>query len=255
MIFTVYHEYIDQYFSERFKRLLLDVRNCGHPVFIASDNFSAEQIEQRIGLNLRDETIHIYSGMTPAEIRVRGITAARRMAEVIYFCDSDDYFSLERFEALPEGVNVVVNNLSPYRGNEPNSMISEGKIFRTPPQDYFSGFKFLKYNFFGMSNTAVKTDLLWTDLSRLINCPVFDWGIWTLIIEEHFDSLSLKFVDLPLTKYGIHGLNSLGLPGSKSERDLKRKFHEWRVGHQIFPDRVGDDYQSISSPPFGFWFE
>jgi len=152
---------------------------------------------------------------TPAKNREYGINyCIKRKYDILIFGDSDDYFSNNRVELSLNMLNsndIVVNDVS---------LFSDRGVYETM---YISNrlsdnskvnFNYIKNkNIFGLSNTALKINIL-SKVSFDKDLVAVDWYLYKSLLKN---SCKAIFTNKAITYYRQHKDNTIGLQAGKGK--------------------------------------
>ena len=191
-------DFFDSLSAQTYKDFDVVVVNDGYKDF--------EKIKEKYSkLNI----IELYCKDTPAKNREFGINFCKnKKYEYLIFGDSDDYFSQNRIECslgLLKNNDIVVNDLSLFDNNGTyedmyisNRLESKSKI----------NYKYIQNkNIFGLSNTAIKTNIL-TRVSFDEHIIAVDWELYKGLLKDGFSAI---FTNEMITYYRQHKDNTVGL--------------------------------------------
>ena len=140
----------------------------------------------------------------------------------IIFTDCDDISKENRIDIVSNLLNtyhIVLNDLDiiNLNGNEGEMMIFSERYGETGKillPDLLTG------NMMGLSNTAVKTEILQGCPALISGDPIaFDWYLWSSVLLAGHEA---KFTAETSTQYRVYGDNVAGLPQSLNEKTVAR---------------------------------
>ena len=159
--------------------------------------------------------------------------ALNQSIEKIIFADCDDIMHPDRLEISLEKLtyfDVVVNDVCLFNNN-----LNLDKYFSNSLSNLQNIDLNMLYekNFMGLSNTAVKSEVLKMNLKPSNPyLKAYDWFLWSKILLKKKSTI---FIDKPLTKYRIHGNNIAHLNKNFSELEVingikvkKNHYNEFR---------------------------
>lgn len=143
--------------------------------------------------------------------------------DIIFFGDSDDYFSCDRLAKSLEkhltGSDIVFNDIN---------IIDQGGqlITKNYWSDRFNGDQInpkeiLKYNFLGLGNTSIKSEILKMEFNFRRDLLMIDWAFYLQIIFKH-NNLKISFSENPIN-YRQHSNNAIGLKKSLNSELIKKR--------------------------------
>lgn len=235
IVFTTVYKIMEDY--------LIDFLNClnaqtylDYKLLILNDGL--ENLSSYINnYNFDVEIIDIKGNLSISEVRQKGIEyCIKNKYEYIIFADSDDYFSNDRIEKsldyLKSGNDIIINNLSIVNNNK-IPMCND--YFRELIGKKISFIDEIDGNYFGLSNTAVRTELL----KKVIPIPkyieVVDWWIFSILCY-HTDKI--YFVKNVYTYYRQYANNYIGakkvLNKDAIMKGIKVKRHQYYSLYRYF---------------------
>jgi glycosyltransferase involved in cell wall biosynthesis len=150
---------------------------------------------------------------TPAKNREYGVNyCIEYKYDVLIFGDSDDYFSENRVEVSLGALNdndVIVNDVSLFDNNG----IYEAMYMSNRLNDGLKvSYNYIKNkNIFGLSNTALKTNIL----NKVIfdkDLVAVDWHLYKMLLKNGCNAI---FTNKAITYYRQHKDNTVGLKAVK----------------------------------------
>jgi len=186
-------------------------------VVVANDGYSNfNEIKLKYGkLNI----VELECSNTPAKNREYGINyCIERKYDILIFGDSDDYFSNNRVELALEALNsndIVVNDVSLF---DNNGTYEDMYISNRLENDSKVNFNYIKNkNIFGLSNTALKINIL-SKVSFDKDLVAVDWYLYKGLLKNGCKAI---FTNKAITYYRQHKDNTVGLQA------LKGKYYLW----------------------------
>lgn len=186
--------YLDDYFNSIYNQ--------------STNDFDLLIIEDGIQLPkkyIKDNTIK--KGMTNktlAEIREYGIKYAKdNNYDIIVFTDTDDYFSLNRIENCILNINnndFWVNALITFDTSSKESV-------RISIPDDLEFKQILDRNFFGLSNTAISTRVIYKNFYIPKDLVAVDWWIFSVLL---MNGMKYQVDNNSITYYRQHSANAAG---------------------------------------------
>ena len=182
------------------------------------DSLSGQTYDNFYDVKMKYQNLSIielpYSD-TPAKNREYGINyCIKRKYDILIFGDSDDYFSNNRVELSLNMLNsndIVVNDVS---------LFSDRGVYETM---YISNrlsdnskvnFNYIKNkNIFGLSNTALKINIL-SKVSFDKDLVAVDWYLYKSLLKN---SCKAIFTNKAITYYRQHKDNTIGLQAGKGK--------------------------------------
>lgn len=226
---------IERYFDDFFKSLEVQTFK-DFDVLIINDGLKGfEAYKKRFsGLKI----VEIEFTETPARIREFGIKQAlRRGYNAIVFGDADDYFAKNRVEVsktLLKRFDIVVNDIELV--NENGEQIKKGYLSRRIKDKEALGIQHIRdRNFMGLSNTAVRSELL-AGLEIKRELIAVDWFIFSVLLLKGSKAV---FTSETETFYRQHGGNTIGLDSmdnKKLKNAIKAKLLHFREMAKYYPE-------------------
>ena len=186
-------------------------------VVVANDGYSNfNEIKLKYGkLNI----VELEYSNTPAKNREYGINyCIERKYDILIFGDSDDYFSNNRVELALEALNsndIVVNDVSLF---DNNGTYEDMYISNRLENDSKVNFNYIKNkNIFGLSNTALKINIL-SRVSFDKDLVAVDWHLYKGLLKNGCKAI---FTNKAITYYRQHKDNTVGLQA------IKGKYYLW----------------------------
>ena len=182
-------------------------------VVVANDGYSNfNEIKLKYGkLNI----VELECSNTPAKNREYGINyCIERKYDILIFGDSDDYFSNNRVELALEALNsndIVVNDVSLF---DNNGTYEDMYISNRLENDSKVNFNYIKNkNIFGLSNTALKINIL-SKVSFDKDLVAVDWYLYKGLLKNGCKAI---FTNKAITYYRQHKDNTVGLQATKGK--------------------------------------
>ena len=186
-------------------------------VVVVNDGYSNfNEIKLKYGkLNI----VELEYSNTPAKNREYGINyCIERKYDILIFGDSDDYFSNNRVELALEALNsndIVVNDVSLF---DNNGTYEDMYISNRLENDSKVNFNYIKNkNIFGLSNTALKINIL-SKVSFDKDLVAVDWYLYKGLLKNGCKAI---FTNKAITYYRQHKDNTVGLQA------IKGKYYLW----------------------------
>lgn len=160
--------------------------------------------------------IEVLSSKTPVQNRIKGLNFIQaEKYEYLFFGDSDDYFQNNRISVsknLLQKNDIVVNDLVLF-----NETFQSNNIFN---DIQFSKEDLIHENIFGLSNTAIKTNILnEIDLNPKSDIIAYDWYLFSLLV---FKATKFEFTSKTKSFYRQYELNTIGLSFKLDEKSLEK---------------------------------
>lgn len=211
---------VDNLIAEDFFISLKNQTNQDFDLIIVNDGFSELEFFIKKYKSLRIRVLP-FSGST-AKNRENGIKyCLDKGYEYIIFCDFDDYFSKNRVEnslSFLKKYKIVVNEIIPF--NHETKIEDEGYISkRMCNLETFSPEFLFDKNICGMSNTAVKTDII-CDFSLPDDIIGIDWYFFSMIMLK--SNIKGIFTNESATYYRQYENNTLGIGALPNKSKLKK---------------------------------
>lgn len=211
-VYPLITEFLKEFFSSLDKQTIKDF-----DTLVFSDKFNEEL------------SLYSYSGEVIKNIENLSISKVRKYIieyalkkeyDLLIFCDADDIMKEDRVEKLITDYKKTngefgfyYNNLYTleekkdfYKGNLPNQVNSESKLE--------------KYNFLGMSHTAINLKLtkdIWKDFKVTDDVIAFDWYMHSYILSKGFKGIKVDTI----TYYRIYENNIAGDTNILNEKKLE----------------------------------
>ena len=186
-------------------------------VVVANDGYSNfNEIKLKYGkLNI----VELECSNTPAKNREYGINyCIERKYDILIFGDSDDYFSNNRVELALEALNsndIVVNDVSLF---DNDGTYEDMYISNRLENDSKVNYDYIKNkNIFGLSNTALKINIL-SKVSFDKDLVAVDWYLYKGLLKNGCKAI---FTNKAITYYRQHKDNTVGLQA------IKGKYYLW----------------------------
>ena len=186
-------------------------------VVVVNDGYSNfNEIKLKYGkLNI----VELECSNTPAKNREYGINyCIERKYDILIFGDSDDYFSNNRVELALEALNsndIVVNDVSLF---DNNGTYEDMYISNRLENDSKVNYDYIKNkNIFGLSNTALKINIL-SRVSFDKDLVAVDWHLYKGLLKNGCKAI---FTNKAITYYRQHKDNTVGLQA------IKGKYYLW----------------------------
>lgn len=167
--------------------------------------------------------------------------------KIIFFCDSDDFFNENRIAKSLEmhltGSDIVFNDLNLV--DQKSKLIIKNYWAERFKDDRIEPMELLKYNFLGLGNTSINSDILKTELKFKRDFLMVDWAFYLQIILKN-NNLKISFSDIPIS-YRQHDNNAIGLKKPwdseliKKRIRLKIKFLEF---YKYLDHKVEDEIEN-----------
>jgi glycosyltransferase involved in cell wall biosynthesis len=163
--------------------------------------------------------IELSCSGTPAKNREYGINyCIERKYDILIFGDSDDYFSNNRVELLLNMLNsndIVVNDVSLF---DDRGVYEAMYISNRLENDSKVNYDYIKNkNIFGLSNTALKINIL-SKVSFDKDLVAVDWYLYKGLLKNGCKAI---FTNIAITYYRQHKDNTVGLQA------IKGKYYLW----------------------------
>ena len=157
--------------------------------------------------------VELAYSSTPAKNREHGINyCIENKYDVLVFGDSDDYFSDNRVELLLSALNhndIIVNDVSLF---DDNGVYEDKYMSNRLKNDSNVGYDFIQNkNIFGLSNTALKTNVL-NKVTFDQNLIAVDWCLYKELLKNGCNAV---FTNKAITYYRQYKNNTVGLQAIK----------------------------------------
>lgn len=172
-------------------------------LWIGVDQLSIAEIEKAAHQHLAAEFVFAQPGDTPAMIRNRALEQMVGRYETIIFVDSDDILFPTRVESAKQFLQRydVVGTAMQLIGQSGNSL---DITFSPPPVSDYTTILF-RWNVFGLSNTAYRSEIVQKCLPIPPDCIAVDWYLATMALLH---GSRLGFDNSPQMYYRQHGANT-----------------------------------------------
>tara|TARA_Y100000588_G_scaffold393459_1_gene509563 strand:+ start:382 stop:1242 length:861 start_codon:yes stop_codon:yes gene_type:complete len=196
-------------FIEDFFRSLQNQSDPSFDLIIVNDGFgSLKRLLQEFSqLNIIELTIQ----GTPAHIRNRAIEfIVLQKYKYLIWGDSDDYFEHNRVEVIKKLLvthDIIVNDFDLVTAN--NKTIKQSYLSNRFDDKYaISITDIVDYNFLGLTNTGLRTELLqnFRASDRII---AYDWFLFSCVISKR--NANTIFTNQTKSFYRQHHFNTIGL--------------------------------------------
>jgi glycosyltransferase involved in cell wall biosynthesis len=163
--------------------------------------------------------VELAYSSTPAKNREYGINyCIENKYDVLVFGDSDDYFSDNRVELLLSALNdndIIVNDVSLF---DDNGVYEDMYMSNRLKNDSNVGYDYIQNkNIFGLSNTALKTNVL-NKVTFDQNLIAVDWCLYKGLLKNGCNAV---FTNKAITYYRQYKNNTVGLQA------IKGKYYLW----------------------------
>tara|TARA_B100000401_G_C52804700_1_gene720484 strand:- start:165 stop:1070 length:906 start_codon:yes stop_codon:yes gene_type:complete len=208
-IFPNSKEFLDDFFKS-----LVNQTDLDYDLIVVNDSFKEFNIYKNKYNTLN--IIELKSSDSHIQNRINGINYVLENNYLhLIFGDSDDYFSKNRVALSKEMLNhydIIVNDLVIF------------DVFNRI-ENIFKDINFIKKdlvnkNIFGLSNTALRTNIL-TTLKINTKTPIiaFDWYLFSILV---FNDYNFKFTSKTQTFYRQHNFNTLGIDFKIDDQKLSK---------------------------------
>lgn len=172
-------------------------------LWIGVDQLSIAEIEKTVQHHLVAEFIFSKPDDTPSMIRNRALEQIVGRYDAIIFVDSDDILAatrvaaakqfLQRYEVTGTAMHLIDQSGAPL------------DFIFTPPQLSDYGSILFRWNIFGLSNTAYRSEIVSRCLPIPPDCTAVDWYLATMSLLH---GSRLGFDNNPQMYYRQHGANT-----------------------------------------------
>lgn len=231
VVFPLIERFLDNFFKSLEEQTTKDF-----DVIVINDGLKGFDAYKKRFRGLR--IIEIEFNDTPAKIRELGIKQAlSRGYKAIVFGDADDYFAHNRVEVsktLLERFDIVVNDIELV--NARGEQLIKGYLSkRIKNKQVVAPDDIRDSNFMGLSNTAVRTELLeGLEINREL--IAVDWFIFSVLLKKGSKAV---FTSETETFYRQHGGNTIGLDSmdnKKLKNAIKAKLLHFREMAKYYPE-------------------
>lgn len=172
-------------------------------LWIGVDQLSIAEIEKAAQQQLAAEYIISKPGDTPAMIRNRALEEIVGRYESIIFVDSDDILYPTRVEAAKQFLRYYDVAGSAMQLIDQSGTLLDIVFAPLPMSDYAS--ILFRWNIFGLSNTAYRSEVVHRCLPIPPDCIAVDWYLATMSLLH---GSKLGFDNNPQMYYRQHGTNT-----------------------------------------------
>jgi hypothetical protein len=172
-------------------------------LWIGVDQLSIAEIEKAAQQHLVAEFIFAKPGDTPAMIRNRALEQMVGRYNAIIFVDSDDILAATRVEAAKQFLqHYDVIGTAMHLIDQSGAPLNF--TFSPPPMSDYTSILF-RWNIFGLSNTAYRSEIVSRCLPIPPDCIAVDWYLATMSLLH---GSRLGFDNKPQMYYRQHGANT-----------------------------------------------
>lgn len=212
-------------------------------LFIVNDGLEVTELEKMISkFNFKSVILNINESVPISKVREEGFKfVLKNKFNYIIFADADDFFAEERVEKslyYLKNNDVVWNNVSIVDDCE---NLLEKTYFNIKDKSNNIFVKLGDKNYFGLSNTAIRSDLL----NEIIPIPndiiAVDWWMYSILTYHKY---RIFFIEEALTFYRQHDLNTIGtnINENKILRGiLVKKYNYYYLSKYFY--RINDIFQ------------
>lgn len=207
-------------------------------LWIGVDQLSIAEIEKAAHQHLAAEFIFALPGDTPAMIRNRALEQMVGRYETIIFVDSDDILFptrvesakqfLQRYDVVGTAMQLIDQSGTPLDINFSPLLISDYTTI------------LFRWNVFGLSNTAYRSELVKKCLPIPPDCITVDWYLATMALLH---GSMLGFDGNPQMYYRQHGANTARIIPPFTPKQVLIATQIVRQHQLIFIDRITVEMQ------------
>jgi glycosyltransferase involved in cell wall biosynthesis len=185
--------------------------------------------------------IEIKYRNTPAKNREYAINFVKDNGyEMVVFADSDDYIANNRVNKIVELLHdndIVVNDLSLFCGEGIYSENYLSNRIENNRSIFISDIR--EQNFFGLSNTALRVEIL-CDVTFNKNLIAVDWYLYSVLLMNHKRAV---FTNETVTYYRQYPDNTVGL-GKVTEESVRREI-EIKKMHYLCLSELDETFEDL----------
>ena len=187
-LYTTVYSGVEKYLSAWYQSVKAQT-DQNFDVWIGVDGLDVGAVNVAIRARPSVKWVLGREGDSPAQIRQRAIEQIVRQYPAVVLTDSDDILAPTRVEAARAALQESdVSGCAMRIVDEEERDL--GLVFQ-PPEEIELQTILARYNVFGLSNTAYRTELLARCLPLPVDCVLIDWFLatfaWTLGASFHFD--------------------------------------------------------------------
>lgn len=183
--------------------------------------------------------IEIKFSDSPAKIREYGLKYLGEQGyHYVVFGDSDDYFPENRVKIALDYLvdyDIMVNDLT-IVDNKKNILDDRYLSTRLTNKQVIDGSCILDKNFMGLSNTAVRVEIL-RDLTIPSELIAVDWYMYTVLLQRGRRAV---FTDDTITYYRQHDNNLVGM--NKFDDEMLLRGLDVKMRHYTALSSIGEDF-------------
>lgn len=234
-----------------------------YTLLIINDGVSEDLLEKELNcFDINFVIVNNHLKKSPPELRTwMLIEAKQRKCNLLVLGDSDDYFSANRVKRIAECATQNSNCTFFY-----NTIIRTDNqpVMPDLPERSINYESIADFNFLGMSNTAIRVDMLSVEfLMSLYECnqPIYDWYLFSRILINNNMGL---FVKGCYTYYRFHENNTIGNQIRNVEaiqREVEVKLKHYNLLAKYSEDAASrysmynkDDYRLINTSMLYYWW-
>lgn len=200
-VYTTVYPGVERYLSAWYQSVLLQT-DCNFDLWIGVDLLSTDQVIAALGEKPRATFVKGKRGDSPAQIRQKAIARIVEEYIAVIFVDSDDLLYPFRVEAARETLtthDVVACAMSIVDEEGRDLGITFGSSITEE-----LGVLLPRYNIFGLSNTAYRSEILRRCISFPAECVLIDWYLATKAWDR---GAKMYFDTSPRMKYRQYAAN------------------------------------------------
>lgn len=187
-LYTTVYPSVERYLGEWWRSVAAQ-SDQDFDLWIGADGLDAEAVYAAMGARPAAEWVFAEPGDTPAQIRERAIRRIVARYPAVVFADSDDVLAPSRIAGARAALRTLDVSACALRIIDEDGR-DVGCTFGPPPEADPAEL-LPRYNVFGLSNTAYRSDVLARCLPVPPQCVLFDWAIavraWMLGARLGFD--------------------------------------------------------------------
>jgi len=237
-LYTTVYPGVERYLPDWYRSVQAQT-DKNFDLWIGVDSLTEDQVIEAIGQDPRARWFKAHDDVTPAAIRQGAIEEIIQSYPAVVFVDSDDLLEPSRVEAARNDLRTWdVSACALHIIDESGRKL--GATFGLLEVDDLRAL-LPRYNVFGLSNTAYRSDMLRGCLPLPDGCDLIDWQLatraWLLGAKLHFDSI-------PRMSYRQYSANiARVIPPYTPEyvllatRRVLGHYRDLLEGGSLFPDR------------------
>ena len=216
-------------------------------VLIINDDLEDDEIGTVLSYaQFEYEIIHFTKKYSPSGLRIMLLMEAFiRNADILIIGDADDTFSKNRIECIKNMVEKEDDYIFYYNDI---CTFSGVRVFPELPKSVNKIEDICDYNFLGMSNTAIRVNMLSLDEINSYfegDHPIFDWYLFSRLL---IDGATGRYVEGAVTYYRYHENNLVGNQDLNKdiidrEIQVKKTHYQSLSNHSVLMDIKKKEYE------------